>query len=106
MAGRQSDRIDLGCEVCGTRKSATSQETDMYFSRTLTTICAVLWPHGKKAHYSVEACCCSFKAACIVCHDNVAHLTRAGKSRTPAKIVSLPRLFGSVSASSSPVAMR
>ena len=39
-------------------------------------------------------------------HESVAHLTRAGKSRTPAKIVNLPSWFGSFSSSSSPVAIR
>ena len=42
------------------------------------------------AGYSVETLSCSFSAACIVCHDSVAHLTRTGNSRTPEKIVRRP----------------
>src|SRR5260370_24456929 len=37
--------------------------------------------------YSVVTLSFLFSAACIVCHERLAHLTRAGKSRTPAKIV-------------------
>jgi hypothetical protein len=40
--------------------------------------------------HSVETFSCSLSAACIVCHDSVAHLTRTGNSRTPAKIFKRP----------------
>ena len=40
--------------------------------------------------YSVETIASLLSAACIVCHANVAHLTRTGNSRTPAKISRLP----------------
>ena len=40
---------------------------------------------------SVVADCSPSRAACMVCHESVAHLTRTGNSRTPAKILSLPR---------------
>src|SRR3569623_1246113 len=44
-------------------------------------------------------------AACIVCHSSVAHLTRAGYSRTPSSTVSLPSAALSASAAAGLVTM-
>src|SRR6266540_1305580 len=50
--------------------------------------------------YSVETGCASpTRAACRVCQDKLAHLTRAGNCRTPAKAASLPSVWGSAGAS-------
>ena len=56
--------------------------------------------------YSVEAFVSPRRAARMVCHERLAHLTRAGNSRTPAKIVNRPKLFVVFSVSSWPVTMR
>ncbi len=54
-------------------------------------------------HYSVETVSSPESAACRVCQLSEAHLTRAGNSRTPAKIFSFPKLLSSVSTSRPPV---
>src|SRR5258706_12197571 len=40
---------------------------------------------------SVEVLETALNAACSVCHGRIAHLTRVGRSRTPANTVSRPR---------------
>src|SRR5438132_7677997 len=54
------------------------------------------------ASYSVDTTpSFASRAACRVCHARLAHLTRTGNSRTPAKTLSFPSSTGSAGASPS-----
>ena len=54
--------------------------------------------------YSVETgCAAPARAACKVCQERLAHFTRAGNCRTPAKAASFPNTRGSAGASGPPV---
>src|SRR5690606_20513111 len=62
--------------------------------------------HAETRRYSVLISLSPSSAALSVCQLSDAHLTRAGNSRTPAKILSLPSWFSSASMSKPPVTIR